>query len=152
SEIKVRALLDNIAQTTRHLGNVLEDAARTRRQSRDRRDLMEQPLSLLDHTLPQLTLADVLLACEAFATVTGPAMLAGRTLAEVRKEAGRILQTLRTLSAVPRKPPRTGTTAQMPRRQLLALLSEPAVQADVAQLMRLFVQAMALTDSAHAKK
>src|SRR5262249_15695566 len=140
SAITGRALLDDIAQTTRHLGNALEDATRTRRQSRDQRDLMEQPLSLLDHTLPQMTLADVLLACEAFATVTGPAILAGRTLVEVRKEAGRILQALRTLSTVPRKFPRTGTTAQMPRLQLLALLSEPVVQADVAKLMKLFVQ------------
>src|SRR5262249_3530786 len=74
------------------------------------------------------------------------------TLVEVRKEAGNILQTLRTLSAVPRNFSRIGTKAKTPRPQLLAQLSDPAVQADLAQLIKLFVQAMALKESAYAKK
>lgn len=59
-------------------------------------------LHTLDRSLPHYPLEELLLACEAYATVTGPAALATDNLAEVREEAQRLQQILQTIAGAGR--------------------------------------------------
>jgi hypothetical protein len=89
-----RALLSAVVVAVNKLEAALDEVGLNRR-------LRESPSSLLrtlDRTLPDETLDDLIVGCEAFASVTGPSALATDDQARLRTEAQRYLRTLQTLT------------------------------------------------------
>src|SRR5258708_35356749 len=94
SDVEVRALLDQIVEATNRLAAGLDAAGLNQ-------PLRQSPaykLRSLDRSLPNHTVEDLLLACEAYATVTAPSALATGDFIRVPDEALRTLQLLRALA------------------------------------------------------
>lgn len=96
-------------------------------------------LRALDRSLPHYPLEELLLACEAYATVTGPAALATDSLTEVREEAQRLLQMLQALAGAGRsrrRLPGMGFTATGTQNVFLrSAFSDPQVQDALSALI-----------------
>jgi hypothetical protein len=148
-DAEVRALLARMAAATSRLAAGLDAAGLNQ-------PLRQSPtytLRSLDRRLPRYTVEDLLLACEAYATVTAPSALATGDLLRVREEALRTLQLLRALAAGNRGRRRqTGmTTVGIPGSFLRSAFSEPEVQAALAALMEP-LSALAFMDSAQQRQ
>lgn len=98
SAAEQQTMLSEIALAVEDLAADLETAGLTQQ-------LRESPscnLRSLDRSLPAYPLEELLLACEAYATVTAPTALAADDFAQVREEAEHLLQSLRVLAGVGR--------------------------------------------------
>ncbi len=149
SDVEVRALLDQMVEATNRLAAGL-DAVGLNQQ------LRQSPaytLRSLDRSLPNYTVEDLLLACEAYATVTAPSALATGDFLRVPDEALHILQLLRALAGGVRGRRRqTGmTTVGVPGSFLRSAFNEPAVQAALAALME-SLSALAFMGSTQQQK
>lgn len=139
---RVRAMLQAVAEAINRLVAALDDVGVNRR-------LRESPtcqLRALDRGLPDETLADFLLRCEAFATVTGPATLTSGNLTEIRSEAQRIQRRVQALMGAVRGARRltlTGSSSQTRGAFLRAALVDTQVQDALATLL---ASLTALTD------
>lgn len=139
---RVRAMLQAVAEATNRLVTALDDVGVNRR-------LRESPtcqLRALDRGLPDETLADFLLRCEAFATVTGPATLTSGDLTEIRSEAQRIQRRVQALMGAVRGARRltlTGSSSQTRGAFLRTALVDAQVQDALATLLAALT---ALTD------
>jgi hypothetical protein len=135
SESDVRILIQEIAQATQAIVSALDNAGL----DEQLRQSPEYILRTLDRSLPKQSLGELLLACEAFASVTGPSVLATGDLSLFYDEAqylGDIVQTLgRCVSSRQRL---TRVTGVMQGLRLRATLSEPAVLAGLTHLGDLF--------------
>jgi hypothetical protein len=132
SDVEVRALLDQIVEATNRLAAGLDAAGLNQ-------PLRQSPaykLRSLDRSLPNHTVEDLLLACEAYATVTAPSALATGDFLRVCDEALRTLQLLRALAGGVRGRRRlTGmTTVGIQGSFLRSAFNEPAVRAALAAL------------------
>jgi hypothetical protein len=148
-DVGVRAPLDQIMEATNRLAAEL-DAAGLNQQ------LRQSPaytLRSLERGLPNCTVEDVLLACEAYAMVTAPSALTTGDLFRVRDEALRTLQLLRALAGGTRGRRRlTGmTTTGIQGAFLRSAFNEPAVQAALAALIEP-LSALAFMDSTQQQK
>src|SRR5258708_27488786 len=144
SDVEVRTLLDQIVEATNRLAAGLDAAGLNQ-------PLRQSPtytLRSLNRGLPNCTVEDLLLACEAYATVTAPSALAIGDLVRVRDEALRTLQLLRTLAGDVRSRRRlTGmTTVGIQNAFLSSAFNEPAVRAALDALME-SLSALAFMDS-----
>lgn len=133
SEGQVRALLNQIVEATSRLA-VGFDAAGL---SQSLRQSPTYTCRSLDRKLPNYTVEDLLLACEAYATVTAPSALATGDVARVRDEALSTQQLLQTLANGIRGRRRlTGmTTVGIQDSFLRSAFNEPAVRAALVALM-----------------
>jgi hypothetical protein len=147
----IRAWLDGVSQETAELAAAL-DSAGLERQLRQAR---AYSLSALDRGAPSVVIEDVLLTCEAVASVTGPSALATGELGRIRDEALRALQYLRVLAAVPRGRRLMGhTTVGVQGALLRSALHQPAVRDPLFRLME-FLSLLAGADAAerrHARR
>jgi hypothetical protein len=149
SEVEVRTLLDQVMEATNQLAAGL-DAAGLNQQ------LRQSPaytLRSLDRSLPNYTVEGLLLACEAYATVTAPSALATGDLIRVRDEALHALQLLRALAgAIRGRRWLTGmTTIGIQSSFLRSAFNEAAVRAALAALIE-SLSALALMDSTQQRK
>jgi hypothetical protein len=149
SEVEVRTLLDQVVEATSQLAAGL-DAAGLNQQ------LRQSPaytLRSLDRSLPNYTVEGLLLACEAYATVTAPSALATGDLIRVRDEALRALQLLRALAgAIRGRRWLTGmTTIGIQSAFLRSAFNEAAVRAALAALIE-SLSALAFMDSTQQRK
>ena len=111
-----------------------------------------QNLQALDRSLPRQTLEDMLLACEAYASVTGPSALAVGDLATMRSDAERILSRLQVLARPPRSQRGTGTTGQHQALGLRIVLSNEQVAEPLRDLIAFFSElAYAEGEKAHKR-
>jgi hypothetical protein len=148
-EVEVHALLERTVEATNRLAVRLDAAGLNRA-------LRQSPtytLRSLDRALPNYTVEDLLLACEAYATVTAPSALATGDPTRVRDEALRTLQLLRALAGGIRGRRRlTGmTTVGIQGSFLRSAFSEPAVRAALVALME-SLSALACMDSTQQRK
>lgn len=97
-------------------------------------------LRVLDRNLPNYTVEELTLTCEAFATVTVPAALATGELGHARDDAARILRILTTLRTVTQGRRRlTGhTTVNVNSTLLSSAFTSPDVRAALSILIRAF--------------
>jgi hypothetical protein len=149
SEVEVRTPLEQMVEATNRLAAGL-DAAGLNQQ------LRQSPaytLRSLERGLPNCTVEDVLLACEAYAMVTAPSALATGDLIRVRDEALRTLQLLRALAGgIRARRRRTGMTTVLTAGSFLrSAFNEPAVQAALAALIEP-LSALAFMDSTQQQK
>ncbi len=149
SDVEVRALLDQIEEATNRLAAGL-DAVGLNQQLRQS---PAYPLRSLDRSLPNYTVEALLLACEAYATVTAPSALATGDFIRVPDEALRTLQLLQALAGGVRGRRRqTGmTTVGIQGSFLRSAFNEPAVRAALAALMEP-LSALAFIDSTQQQK
>lgn len=129
---EMRALLDQIADATHRLAASLDAAS----MNQALRQSSAYSLRSLERGLPNWTVDDLLLACEAYATVTAPSALAAGDLVRVREEALRTLRLLRALAGVRGWRRLTGmTTVGMQGAFLRTAFSAPPVRAALDALM-----------------
>ncbi|HEX9036001.1 MAG TPA: hypothetical protein VF808_03335 [Ktedonobacterales bacterium] len=121
--------------------------------------LRESPacrLRLLDRSLPDETLDDLLLGCEAFAAVTGPSALATEDQNTLRAEAQRYLRVVRAVADAARgrrRPTLIGMTASGTQNSFLRMgLSEPRVRDALAELAGALEALAALATSGTPRK
>jgi hypothetical protein len=128
-------MLGVVAERTDHLVTVLETGGMIQQL----RDSPAYNLRQLDRSLPNYTIGDLLLACEAYATVTAPSALATDDLGQVRDGARHILQLLQgLLGSIRGRQHRTmmGTTITGMQATLLrSTFDEPTAQAALAALI-----------------
>jgi hypothetical protein len=144
SDVNVRALLDQIVEATNRLAAGLDAAG----VNQPLRQSPAHTLRTLDRGLPNYTVEDLLLACEAYAIVTAPSALATGDLTQVRDEALHTLQLLRALAGSARGWRRlTGmTTVGVQGAFLRSAFNESTVRAALGALMEP-LSALAFMDS-----
>lgn len=151
SDPRARAMLGAVASATNRLTAALNEVGLDQR-------LRESPscrLRSLDRSLPDETLADLLLLCEAFATVTGPATLTTGDVSRIRSEAQRIQRRIQTLQSAVRGQRRmtlTGSTSQTRGAFLRSALVDSDVQDALAELLAALSALVALEDAAAEKR
>ena len=135
SEADMRAWLGTLASAVDYLAESLDTVGLTQR-------LRESPacnLRSLDRSLPNYPLEDLLLACEAFATVTSPAALATSDFTKIGDEAQRLLQFFHVLSRTGRGRgllSSLGNTLTGSQNVLLrSAIGDRRVQEDLAEIM-----------------
>lgn len=94
SAAELHTMLGAVAQAVDDLVIELDDVGL----AQQLRKSPSSDLRSLDRSLPHYPLEELVLACEAYATVTAPAALATDNLTEVREEAQRLLQILQTIA------------------------------------------------------
>ncbi len=148
---RARALIGAVSRATDHLVAALDAIGLNQK-------LRESPtcqLRSLDRGLPNYTLGNLLLSCEAFATVTAPATLAAGDMARLRAEAQRALRPIQTLADAVRGRRRmtlSGSTTQTQGSFLRSAMSEPQVQAALAELLNSLTALVAFEEDGIQKR
>lgn len=148
----LRALLGAVAQATDHLAAVL-DAAGLNRQLRD---APAYSLRQLDRALPNYSVGDLLLVCEAYATVTAPSALATGDLTQVREEARRTLHLVQAVASASRGRRRLTMTDTIIKSAQATFLrtafNEPPVHNALVQLIDSLSAVVALEEDEPKKR
>ncbi|GAC1454015.1 MAG: hypothetical protein PVSMB4_14690 [Ktedonobacterales bacterium] len=148
---ELRALLGAVVQATDYLVAALDAAGLTQQL----RDSPIYYLRHLDRSLPAYTVTDLLLVCEAYATVTAPTALATGDLAQVRDEAQRTLHLVQAVAGAGRGRRRLTLSETITKGAHTTLLrnafSKPPVQAALARLIDALA-ALASIDGVEARK
>ena len=151
-EAQLRVMLHTVVEATDRLIAAL-DAAGFNKQ------LRESPagqLRILDRSLPNYTLDELLLICEAYAAVTAPTALAMGDPARAHDEARRVLHLFQALSGALRPASQTRTTnaptAQTTQSALLrSALSTTNIQIAITELIHA-LSALATVNASEPEK
>lgn len=135
-ETQLEGAFSRAYSETRKLAEAISTASATQ----DAGVVTNRSLQQLDRGLPRQTLGDLLLACEAYASMTGPSALAAGDLTTVRVEAERIISLLRPLARVSRSRRITDTTVQLPAVGLRTVLSDEHVIRSFNSLIAAFAE------------
>lgn len=148
-ESELRLLAETATQATDDMIAALHDAGLTSSVLRS----PEYTLRALNRGLPNVSLEDLLLTCEAFTSVTVPSALATGDLGRIQSEAHRTYQLLQALASGVRGRRRLtfAASAVTEGMQLRAALSEPAVRSALAQLIEILA-ALAALDGGNQRK
>lgn len=137
-----RALLNRVTETTTDLERTFESTLAPE-QLRVARD---QALTAIDQRMPRLSLGELLVASEVYVSITAPTALADNNLRAAYRDAERLRNALRQLSAIQQSRAPTGQTTITQGFMLRGLLSAPAVSKHVRQLEDLYAQLAQLAD------